>query len=75
MSVMSNLHMDIQDMLEQGHSPWAVAKTLEVPVSWVYEVYEQLVEDMPESPEMTEEEIDKMAEYYGHGQEQYCEFD
>jgi hypothetical protein len=72
---MSNLYTDIQLMLEQGHSPWAVAQTLEVPVSWVYEAYEQLTEDMPEPTDTTDDIIDEMAEHYGHGKEQYCEFD
>lgn len=75
MSVMSNLYIEIQDMLEQGHSPWAVAQTLEVPVQWVYEVYEQLTEDLPEAADMTDEVIDAMAESYGYGKEEHCEFD
>ncbi len=75
MSVMSDLHAEVQMMLEQGHAPWAIAQTLEIPVSWVYEVFEQMTEDMPEAAEMSEEEIDKMAEYYGYGIEANCEFD
>ena len=75
MSVMSDLHAEVQMMLEQGHAPWAIAQTLEIPVSWVYEVFEQMTEDMPESAAMSDEMIDEMAEYYGHGSEVYCEFD
>ena len=76
MSAMSDIYTEIQIMLEQGHSPQAIAQVLEVPVSWVYEVYEQLAEDMPEPPAPTEDELDDMADYYSnYSSEQYHEFD
>ena len=36
--------------------------------------FESLMLDSPEVP-MTDEEVVKMAEYSGYGQEEYCEFD
>ena len=37
MSRMSELSIDIQAMLEDGHDPRAIARYLEIPVEWVYE--------------------------------------
>ena len=37
MSRMSDLSIDIQAMLEDGHEPRAIARYLEIPVEWVYE--------------------------------------
>lgn len=37
MSKMSDLSIDIQAMLEDGHEPRAIARYLEIPVEWVYE--------------------------------------
>ena len=37
MSKMSDLSIDIQAMLEDGHEPRAIARILEIPVEWVYE--------------------------------------
>ena len=37
MSRMSDLSIDIQAMLEEGHEPRAIARILEIPVEWVYE--------------------------------------
>jgi len=37
MSRMSELSIDIQAMLEEGHEPRAIAQILEIPVEWVYE--------------------------------------
>lgn len=37
MSKMSELSIDIQAMLEEGHEPRAIARILEIPVEWVYE--------------------------------------
>ena len=37
MSKMSDLSIDIQVMLEEGHEPRAIARILEIPVEWVYE--------------------------------------
>ena len=34
---MSELSIDIQAMLEDGHEPRAIARYLEIPVEWVYE--------------------------------------
>lgn len=76
MSAMSDIYTEIQIMLEQGHSPQAIAQVLEVPVSWIYEVYEQLTEDMPQVQDPTEDELDDMADYYSnYSSEQYHEFD
>jgi hypothetical protein len=38
MSNMSNLALEIEDMLEEGYLPVTVARILEVPINWVYEV-------------------------------------
>ena len=37
MSKMSDLSLEINDMLEAGYLPVTIAKNLEIPVSWVYE--------------------------------------
>jgi hypothetical protein len=37
MSKMSDLSIDIQTMLEEGHEPRAIARILEIPAEWVYE--------------------------------------
>ena len=37
MSNMSNLSIEISDMLESGHSPVTIARILEIPITWVYE--------------------------------------
>lgn len=42
MSAMSELHITITDCLEQGNVPEDIARDLEIPVSWVYEVFEDL---------------------------------
>ena len=41
MSKMSELSIDIQAMLEEGHEPRAIAQILEIPVEWVYEQLSQ----------------------------------
>ena len=41
MSRMSDLSIDIQAMLEDGHEPRAIARYLEIPVEWVYEQLSQ----------------------------------
>ena len=38
---MSELSIDIQAMLEDGHEPRAIARYLEIPVEWVYEQLSQ----------------------------------
>jgi len=48
MSVMSNLELEIEMMLEQGTHPATISAVLEVPVSWVYEVSDSLDEHEPE---------------------------
>ena len=37
MSKMSDLSLDIQAMLEEGHEPRAIAQILEIPAEWVYQ--------------------------------------
>ena len=37
MSRMSDLYVEINDMLEAGYLPVTVARILEIPVTWVYE--------------------------------------
>jgi hypothetical protein len=44
MSRMSELDLDIQDLLEKGKSPMEVARELEIPVSWVFETQESVEE-------------------------------
>ena len=41
MSRMSDLSIDVQAMLEEGHEPRAIARILEIPVEWVYEQLSQ----------------------------------
>lgn len=36
------VYLEIQEMLQNGHSPRVIAYTLEVPLTWVYDVYEEL---------------------------------
>lgn len=40
MSKMSELDIDIQNMLEEGYRPVTIATMLGVPVTWVYDVAE-----------------------------------
>jgi hypothetical protein len=40
MSKMSDLQIQIQELLDAGHQPRNVALMLDVPVSWVYETEE-----------------------------------
>ena len=53
MSAMSDLSLDIVDMLELGMAPVAVACALEIPISWVYEAMEMAIEAEPMSPFVT----------------------
>lgn len=48
MSVMSNLSLEIEAMLEQDYRPGTIALILEIPVSWVYEVVDEIVDNMDE---------------------------
>jgi len=41
MSKMSDLSLQIQDMLEEGYLPVTIARQLEIPVTWVHEEVEQ----------------------------------
>ncbi len=34
---MSDLSLEIQDMLEEGYLPVTIARQLEVPITWVFE--------------------------------------
>jgi hypothetical protein len=38
---MSELSIEIQAMLEEGHQPRAIARYLEIPAVWVYEEMSQ----------------------------------
>ena len=53
MSAMSDLSLDIVDMLDQGMSPGAVSRALDVPMSWVYEAMEMALETETMSPFVT----------------------
>ena len=41
MSRMSDLSLEIQDMLEEGYLPVTIARQLDVPITWVFEEVEQ----------------------------------
>lgn len=45
---MSELFIDVQLDLEQGLDPLAIARRLDIPVTWVYDVAEILAEDFDE---------------------------
>jgi hypothetical protein len=45
MSAMSNLSLEISNMLEAGYLPVTIARTLEVPVNWVYETAKAEAQD------------------------------
>ena len=48
MSAMSNLSLEISDMLEAGYLPVTIARMLEVPINWVYETAEADAQDSTE---------------------------
>jgi hypothetical protein len=48
MSKMSNLSLQISDMLEAGYLPVTIARALEVPINWVYETAETEAQDSAE---------------------------
>jgi hypothetical protein len=50
---MSDLQIDIMEMLEQGTHPATISAVLEVPVTWVYEVSDSLKEKEVYSPYRT----------------------
>ncbi len=41
MSRMSELSLEIQDLLEEGYLPVTIARQLEVPITWVFEEIKQ----------------------------------
>lgn len=41
MSKMSQIHLEIQDRLAQDQDPKIIAKVMEIPITWVFEVEEQ----------------------------------
>jgi hypothetical protein len=47
MSKMSDLTVEISDMLEAGYLPVTVARILEIPVNWVYETADEPEELSP----------------------------
>ena len=40
MSRMSELEIQIEELLDQGQTPFLIAQMLDIPVSWVYSVEE-----------------------------------
>ena len=48
MSAMSNLSIEINDLLDAGYLPVTVARILEVPITWVYETADPEVESTEE---------------------------
>lgn len=50
MSAMGNLVIDIWEMLEEGRTPFYIAKVLDVPISFVYEAMEMNSETDSYSP-------------------------
>lgn len=53
MGVMSEIHQDILDMLEQGDRPIKIATLLDIPVSMVYDVLEEQEQTHNYSPFQT----------------------
>lgn len=45
MSVMSELHLEIQEMLEADESFYYICDKLNVPMSWVLEINQDMQED------------------------------
>ena len=41
MSTMSDISIDIKNMLEDGYLPVTIAKQLEIPITWIFEEIEQ----------------------------------
>jgi len=48
MSSMKNLSLEIEALLEQDYRPTTIAMMLEIPVAWVYEVIDQIVDNIDE---------------------------
>ena len=40
MSKMSDIEIQIEELLDQGQTPFMIAQMLDIPVSWVYSVEE-----------------------------------
>ena len=40
MSKMSDIEIQIEELLDQGQTPFMIAQMLNIPVSWVYSVEE-----------------------------------
>jgi hypothetical protein len=40
MSRMSDIEIQIEELLDQGQTPFMIAQMLDIPVSWVYSVEE-----------------------------------
>ena len=38
---MSNLDVEVRELLAQGFSPWAVSQICQIPQSWVFEFLSQ----------------------------------
>jgi len=76
MSKMSDLFIEIQELLEEGKHPSYISMMLDVPVQTVYDVLDQLqaIDDQRDTDFPSEAELDAMADYYA-AKEEYCEFD
>ena len=46
MSKMSDLTVEISDMLEAGYLPVTIARNLEIPITWVYETADTVSEEL-----------------------------
>ena len=57
MSAMSNLAVEIDGMLVEGYLPVTIARLLDVPINWVYEVADPSDSDVNK----TEEECSPFA--------------
>lgn len=75
MGKVSELYIQIEEELTKGQLPAIIAQELEVPINWVYEVQADLYAELPDIEVPTDEEIDKMADYYNYGKDIGCEFD
>jgi len=75
MSKMSNLSLEISDMLEAGYLPVTIARMLEVPINWVYETAEADAQDSalfkPSTPE--EQDMDYFSDLEYDIQEMYID--
>ncbi len=44
MSRMKDILIDIEDLLRQGYKPVSIEKMLNVPIEWVYDIEESLMQ-------------------------------